>query len=95
MFGMKKTVILLLVFFVGSLVAPMASAQLEPGGTFRDDDGNVRVVYPSITAEALFHDSMPALRRAARGNGLVTAALIRALVRIAVERHAKLTPVLG
>lgn len=26
---------------------------------------------------------MPALRRAARGNGLVTAALIRALVRIA------------
>ena len=28
-------------------------------------------------------NSMPALRRAARGNGLVTAALIRALVRIA------------
>ncbi|WP_171236813.1 DUF2254 family protein [Ruegeria sp. HKCCA6837] len=52
-------------------------------GVYRDDDGNVRVVYPSITAEALFHDSMPALRRAARGNGLVTAALIRALVRIA------------
>ncbi|NOD65888.1 DUF2254 domain-containing protein [Ruegeria sp. HKCCD6109] len=52
-------------------------------GVHRDDDGNVRVIYPSITAEALFHDSMPALRRAARGNGLVTAALIRALVRIA------------
>ncbi|WP_171120675.1 DUF2254 domain-containing protein [Ruegeria sp. HKCCA5463] len=52
-------------------------------GVYRDDDGAVRVVYPSITAESLFHDSMPALRRAARGNGLVTAALIRALVRIA------------
>ncbi|QFT71433.1 DUF2254 domain-containing protein [Ruegeria sp. THAF33] len=52
-------------------------------GVYRDDDGAVRVVYPSITAQSLFHDSMPALRRAARGNGLVTAALIRALVRIA------------
>ncbi|NOE27843.1 DUF2254 domain-containing protein [Ruegeria sp. HKCCD6157] len=52
-------------------------------GVYRDDDGAVRVVYPSITAESLFNDSMPALRRAARGNGLVTAALIRALVRIA------------
>ncbi len=52
-------------------------------GVYRDDDGAVRVVYPSITAESLFRDSMPALRRAARGNGLVTAALIRAQVRIA------------
>ncbi|WP_171230862.1 DUF2254 domain-containing protein [Ruegeria sp. HKCCA6707] len=52
-------------------------------GVYRDEDGTVRVVYPSITAASLFQDSMPALRRAARGNGLVTAALIRALVRIA------------
>ncbi len=52
-------------------------------GVYRDDAGTVRVVYPSITAESLFRDSMPALRRAARGNGLLTAALIRALVRIA------------
>ncbi len=52
-------------------------------GVCRDEDGAVRVVYPSITARSLFLDSIPPLRRAARGNGLVTAAIIRALKRIA------------
>ncbi len=41
------------------------------------------MVYPSITARSLFLDSIPPLRRAARGNGLVTDAIIRALKRIA------------
>ena len=52
-------------------------------GVCRDDAGTVRVVYPSITAKSLFLDAVPPLRRAARGNGLVTAAIIRALKRIA------------
>ncbi len=52
-------------------------------GVYRDDAGAIRVVYPSITANSLFHDSIPPLRRAARGNGLVTNALVRALTRLA------------
>lgn len=52
-------------------------------GVYRDKAGSVRVVYPSITARSLFLDSMPPLRRAARGNGLVTDAIIRALKRMA------------
>lgn len=52
-------------------------------GIHRDEAGVVRVIYPSITAESLFLDSMPPLRRAARGNGIVTSALIRAMRRIA------------
>lgn len=52
-------------------------------GVYRDNDGAVRLVYPSITAESLFLDSMPPLRRAARGNGLATSAIIRALTRLA------------
>ncbi len=41
------------------------------------------MIYPSITARSLFLDTLPPLRRAARGNGLVTDALIRALKRLA------------
>lgn len=52
-------------------------------GVYRDNSGSIRVVYPSITAKSLFHDSIPPLRRAARGNGLVTEALIKALTRLA------------
>ncbi|MBO9433724.1 DUF2254 domain-containing protein [Ruegeria sp. R13_0] len=52
-------------------------------GVYRDDAGAVRLVYPSITAKSLFRDSFPPLRRAARGNGLVTEAIIRALKRLA------------
>lgn len=52
-------------------------------GVYRGKEGAVRVVFPSITATSLFLDSIPPLRRAARGNGLVTTAMIRALKRIA------------
>ncbi len=52
-------------------------------GVYRDDAGAVRLVYPYITARSLFRDSFPPLRRAARGNGLVTEAIIRALTRMA------------
>lgn len=51
-------------------------------GVCCDDEGSVRLIYPSITARSLFLDAVPPLRRAARGNGLVTAALIRALTRL-------------
>ena len=58
-------------------------------GVYRDDVGAVRVVYPSITARSLFLDSLPPLRRAARGNGLVTEAIIRALERISRAAREK------
>lgn len=52
-------------------------------GVFTDDRGAMRVVYPAIDTDVLFDETIPPLRRAARGNVLMTHALIRALVRMA------------
>ena len=53
-------------------------------GVFTDASGAVRAVFPSIDADVLFGEAIPPLRRAARGNALMTDALIRALERMAV-----------
>ena len=52
-------------------------------GVFADKAGGYRVVYPTIEPELLFEDAMTPLRRAARGNGLMTQAMGRVLSRIA------------
>lgn len=51
-------------------------------GTFCDEDGAARVVSPEVGAQVLFEEAFPPLRRAARGNGLMTDALARALGRM-------------
>lgn len=57
-------------------------------GVFSDDAGATRVVYPTIDADVLFDEAFPPLRRAARGNGLMTVSLARALGRMAAAAPA-------
>lgn len=65
-------------------------------GVFSDEAGAARVVYPSIDAGVLFDEAFPPLRRAARGNGLMTVSLARALGRMAAAAPAvKRLPYLG
>lgn len=51
-------------------------------GVFVDAEGVARVVSPTVTADTLFIEAFPPLRRASRRNGLMTDAIHRAIARM-------------
>ena len=69
---------------VDRLSAALATARAErlSTGVFLDSDGVARVVSPTTTADTLFIEAFPPLRRAARRNGLMSLALERAISRM-------------
>lgn len=69
---------------VDHLSAALATARSKSLslGVYLDSDGAVRVASPTITADTLFLEAFPPLRRAARNNGLMVAALHRAIARM-------------
>ncbi len=69
---------------VDRLSAALATARAErlSSGVYLDSEGVARVVSPSLTADTLFLEAFPPLRRAARNNGLMSLALERAISRM-------------
>lgn len=69
---------------VDRLSAALATARAEglSSGVYLDGDGVTRVVSPTITADTLFLEAFPPLRRAARRNGLMSLAIARAISRM-------------
>lgn len=57
-------------------------------GVYLDSGGTARVVSPTITADTLFLEAFPPMRRAARSNGLMTAAIHRAIARMIAAADA-------
>lgn len=71
---------------VDRLSAALATARAEALslGVYLDADGAARVASPTTTADTLFGEAFPPLRRAARRNGLMILALHRAIARMIV-----------
>lgn len=69
---------------VDRLSAALATARAErlSAGVYLDGEGVARVATPTITADTLFLEAFPPLRRAARNNGLMSLALERAISRM-------------
>lgn len=69
---------------VDRLSAALATARARglSLGVYLDAEGVARVASPTITADTLFVEAFPPLRRAARSNGLMTAAIHRAIARM-------------
>ena len=69
---------------VDRLSAALATARAErlSSGVYLDGDGVARVVSPTTTADTLFQEAFPPMRRAARRNGLMSLALQRAIARM-------------
>lgn len=83
---------------VDRLSAALATARAErlSSGVFLDGDGVARVVSPTTTADTLFLEAFPPLRRAARQNGLMSFALQRAISRmIAIAEHDQREPMVA
>ena len=69
---------------VDRLSAALATARAHglSIGVHLDTEGVARVVSPTTTADTLFNEAFPPLRRASRRNGLMSLALVRAVARM-------------